>query len=227
MNGSILVFGSNKENRKKVCAEIVNKEIEKDFSFEDLRKKPDLMIIQKEEGSSSIGIEESRSAIKFLCEKPLELKRKFLIILDAETMTNQAQNSLLKTLEEPPDYALIILSSKSQNYLLDTVVSRCRIIQLSTERQIDYDSQKNLDKILKMDLGHRLDWANEISKDEKEDIIQLLQDWVEEERCNMIKNPTVKEKATNVKLIMKVKEDLEKTNVNPRLALETLILSLY
>ena len=58
-------------------------------------------------------------------EKPINADKKIYIINNAENMTEEAQNSLLKTLEEPPEYVIIILIVKNEAKLLNTIKSRC------------------------------------------------------------------------------------------------------
>ena len=62
--------------------------------------------------------------------KPYESKRKVCIICDADKMNMWAQNALLKTLEEPPSYATIVLLTVNSNSLFPTIVSRCQVIKL-------------------------------------------------------------------------------------------------
>ncbi len=63
--------------------------------------------------------------------KPYSYKRKIFIIDKADTMTSQAQNALLKTLEEPPKYVLIILIAENTENFLPTVLSRCVMMKFS------------------------------------------------------------------------------------------------
>ena len=56
--------------------------------------------------------------------KPIYNKKKVFVIHDAEKMTTQAQNALLKTLEEPPEYVVIILITNNLNMILETIRSR-------------------------------------------------------------------------------------------------------
>ena len=56
-------------------------------------------------------------------------KYKIYTINQANSMTIEAQNALLKTLEEPPEYAIIILITNNKEALLDTIKSRCEIIK--------------------------------------------------------------------------------------------------
>ena len=56
--------------------------------------------------------------------------RKVYIINEAEKMNQQAQNALLKTLEEPPEYAVILLLTSNLNALLPTIISRCVVLNM-------------------------------------------------------------------------------------------------
>ncbi len=228
MNGSLLIFGGNKNKREKTIVDIVNKEEAKTFEkIKDIEAKPDIFVIKLNEKEKSIGISQTREGVRFLREKPFSYKKKFLVILDSEKMTTQAQNSLLKTLEEPPVYSLIILSSRTQNSLLGTIVSRCRLMSLKEdENKEDIENDISYKKILKMTLGERLDMCSEISKEEKEDVINILEEWVEEGREILLKDPKNSINAINLKRVMEIRNDLENTNVNVRLSLEALVLSL-
>ena len=61
--------------------------------------------------------------------KPYEGSHKVFVVADAERMTEEAQNGLLKTLEEPPPHSLLILLASRAEPFVDTVVSRCRIVR--------------------------------------------------------------------------------------------------
>jgi len=92
---------------------------------------PDLKSIEIEEDSKQLKIDQIREMQRTLAYKPYEGERKVYIIDDADHMTSQAANSLLKTLEEPPSYATIILLAEDINKILPTVFSRCQHIKLS------------------------------------------------------------------------------------------------
>lgn len=225
MNGSVLIYGTNKNLRREKTLEMVNKILKSKFDYSDLSKKPDFLFLKPEEEKKSIGIAQAREAIIFLSQKPFELKNKFLIVLESEKLTTQAQNALLKTLEEPPSYANIILTSKLQNSLLETVVSRCRQIFAKGENE-QQNGLETLKKVIKMSLGERLDFAQEVAKEEKEDVVDILENWISEERKRMIGAPNNLNHSKNIRKIIQIKNDLENTNVNPRLSLETLLLGL-
>lgn len=83
---------------------------------------PDFSIIETED--ASMGIDEVRNLQSDIIIKPLYSRRKVYLIIDADKMTAQAQNCLLKTLEEPPAYATIILTTSTYEALLETIRSR-------------------------------------------------------------------------------------------------------
>ena len=90
---------------------------------------PDLFIIEKLEDRSLISKEQiSRELEPWLALKPYRAQRRVAIIRDAQLMSLEAANALLKTLEEPPGYALIILISDDDN-LLETIISRCQVVR--------------------------------------------------------------------------------------------------
>jgi len=90
---------------------------------------PDLLIIEKLENRSLIGKEQiSRQLEPWLALKPYRAQHRVAIIRDAHLMSLEAANALLKTLEEPPVYALIILISDDEN-ILETIVSRCQLVR--------------------------------------------------------------------------------------------------
>lgn len=90
---------------------------------------PDVAIINPD--GNSIKIEQIRKLILKSSEKPIISNKKVYIINDSDVMTKEAQNSLLKTLEEPPNYLIIILITSNENKLINTIRSRCTKIQFN------------------------------------------------------------------------------------------------
>ena len=100
---------------------------------------PDLIII--DEQTNSIKTEQIKELTSDVLEKPIKGNKKIYIINNSENMTKEAQNALLKTLEEPPEYAIIILVTSNENLLLNTIKSRCIKIlfsNLSDEEILEY-----------------------------------------------------------------------------------------
>lgn len=91
---------------------------------------PDIIRIVHEK-PNSIGVEDIRRQVNGdVAIKPYSSPYKVYIINEAEKMTVQAQNALLKTLEEPPAYAVIILLTANLNALLSTILSRCVVLNM-------------------------------------------------------------------------------------------------
>ena len=91
---------------------------------------PDIIYVSHEK-PSSIGVEDIRSQLAGDIQiRPYNGNYKIYIIPDAEKMTVQAQNAILKTIEEPPEYAVIILLTANEQALLETIRSRCVILNL-------------------------------------------------------------------------------------------------
>ena len=89
---------------------------------------PDIITITHSK-PNSIGVEEIRRMRADLQIKPYANAHKVYIVPDAEKLTVQAQNALLKTLEEPPEYAVILLIANGLVSFLPTILSRCVVLQ--------------------------------------------------------------------------------------------------
>ena len=86
----------------------------------------DFRWIAPDEGKRAIGVDAIRAAVTFMQQTPAYGSHKLLVIEPAEAMTPAAANALLKTLEEPPGQALLILVSHRPGELPATVRSRCQ-----------------------------------------------------------------------------------------------------
>lgn len=96
----------------------------------DSGNQPDIRKITHEK--ASIGVDEIREQINHdVSIKPYSGKYKIYIMEDADKMTDQAQNALLKTIEEPPEYAVILLLAENENRLLETI--RSRVVKLEVK----------------------------------------------------------------------------------------------
>lgn len=93
----------------------------------DSENHPDFQIIEPD--GNSVKIEQIRTLQRKIIEAPIVSEKKVYIINNADTMTVEAQNCLLKTLEEPPKYVNIFLIGSNENNFLSTIKSRCTIIK--------------------------------------------------------------------------------------------------
>ena len=91
---------------------------------------PDIIFVTHEK-PNSIGVDEIRDQlVNDIVIRPYESEYKIYIIDEAEKMTMQAQNAILKTIEEPPAYAIILLLTTNPEALLPTISSRCVTLNL-------------------------------------------------------------------------------------------------
>ena len=102
------------------------------IEFDD-NNNPDFILIEPEE--NSIKIDQIREIQRKVVEKPIISKQKVYIIDNSDKMTTEAQNGLLKTLEEPPEYITIILIGSNENSFLSTIKSRCTILRFKDIKQ--------------------------------------------------------------------------------------------
>ena len=99
---------------------------------------PDIIYISHEK-PNTIGVEDIRTQINGDIDiKPYSSQRKIYIMNEGEKMTVQAQNALLKTLEEPPEYAVILILTTNVDELLPTILSRCVVLNMKpvTDAQV-------------------------------------------------------------------------------------------
>ncbi|MCI9360025.1 MAG: DNA polymerase III subunit delta' [Hungatella sp.] len=105
---------------------------------------PDLIHVTHEK-PSSIGVDDIREQVQdTIMIRPYSSYYKVYIMDEAEKMTVQAQNALLKTIEEPPSYAVIILLTTNEDLFLPTILSRC--VQLKLKPLKDSVIQKYLEE---------------------------------------------------------------------------------
>jgi DNA polymerase-3 subunit delta' len=105
----------------------------------ETKNQPDIKYITHEK--AGIGVDEIREQINDDIEiKPYSSRYKIYIVPDSEKMTVQAQNALLKTIEEPPEYAVIILLTTNADTFLQTILSRCVLLNIKPVKE---DTIKN------------------------------------------------------------------------------------
>jgi DNA polymerase-3 subunit delta' len=146
---------------------------------------PDFMVVEKLESKTLIGIEQiNREMEPWLALKPYRSSRRVVIIKDAHLLSIPAANALLKTLEEPPGHAVIILVSDEQN-LLETIISRCQVIrffplaevnisEFLLRRGVEPDRANNLARLGQGSMAAALLMAEEAGLEEFWDTAQTL-----------------------------------------------------
>jgi DNA polymerase-3 subunit delta' len=134
----------------------------------------DLMVVQAEAEGGTLKVEQVREVTKFLSLKPYQSPFKVVIFLRFQEANANAQNALLKTLEEAPAHALLLLTADNAEQLLPTIVSRCEIIRLrplAVEAVTEFLVSKGVEAEKARLLGHlsggRPGYALRLAADEK------------------------------------------------------------
>lgn len=183
----------------------------------------DKTVIQSD--TASIGIELIRDMQKSIYFKPLKGEKKMFVIENAHTITMEAQNALLKVLEEPPLHTYFFLSAQNENAFLPTILSRCKLIVLEEEKPLISEEKEqeyatNFQQLTQGSIASRLAFAEKLASDKTK-----TQEWIEEMiymlHRKMLENP--QESREVVHFLTRLQEAYklsQTTNVNLRLLLE-------
>ncbi len=126
---------------------------------------PDLLYFPAD---SKLGISEARKIKEHFSLKPYSSKSRAVVLEDASSLTPEAQNALLKTLEELSEHALFILCANSDAFFLPTVLSRCQIITLQPGRlQAKSNFSADIEKLLTTSIEQRFEYIEKL-KDREE-----------------------------------------------------------
>lgn len=214
---SFLIASTNKKTASDYINDFCNKE------------KIDPIDINLQIFEKAMGIPDVRNIQKNILLKPFKGKTKAVIIQAYEGITTEAQNSLLKVLEEPPANTIIIISVPNKELLLPTILSRCKVIALNDDQQTLSNEEitqlhNYLITIFQSGVGKRLKIAQDISKNKEEAVL-----WLEKMsiflRTKLIENYEDSKYLNFLKSLQKTYTIIKSTNVNQRIALETLFLS--
>lgn len=205
---------------------------EASFYISDFLKKRGIYPIDIDQQiyEKAMGIGDVRGIQKKILLKPFKGKTKAVVIQAYENITTEAQNALLKILEEPPANTMIVVSVPKKELLLPTIISRCKIITLKevetsliTEDILELNSTLNI--LLNGKIGDRLKIAQDIAKDKDETVL-----WLEKisvfVREKLIKNYNDLKYLNLLRLLTATHTIIKSTNVNQRTALENLFLNL-
>lgn len=150
---------------------------------------PDVQVIEPD--GAYLKIAQIRALQHQVALSPMEGRWKVYILREMERATAEAANALLKTLEEPPSHAVLILTASETEALLPTIVSRCQPIPLrSLSRQVvqqalveRWQVPPERASLLTNLSGGRLGWAVEVSQ--KPSLLERRLQWLDELRALM------------------------------------------
>ena len=110
----------------------------------EINSHPDITPIKAEDGKKNISVSQIRTLRNDAFIKPHQAEKRIFIIDNADTLNEQAQNALLKVLEEPPKTVMFILIAENKSSLLDTIISRCVTLTLNApEFSLAFDYLKS------------------------------------------------------------------------------------
>lgn len=227
---SFIIIAKDKKKREAYTKEYAAKQKIDQF---------DITLIEKDSNAKpltqSIGIEIVKKMQTKLFLKPIKSENKIVIIEDAQLLTPEAQNALLKVLEEPPANTIIFLATTTREALLPTIISRCHVIQLeetstklSEKKVTEYTSFiTNLETLT---LGECLKKAEQLAKDKEkaidwiEGVILLLRETLLKQYAS--ENHESLDIPNTIRSFQSLHTLLKTTNVNPRFAIENTLLNL-
>lgn len=185
----------------------------------EIIKRPHPDFLRVEPADKEIQIAQIRDCIWRMSLKPSIAVLKVAVIDQAHLLNQEAQSALLKQLEEPRGKSLLVLITNYPDALFPTILSRVQIVKFFPEKKEQSDNKKLLqevDKLTRADLAERFQYAEKVSK--TLEIKEILTTWLHFFRRDLIKNKVLLQKIQLAYYL------ISKTNVNPRLTLETLML---
>lgn len=175
-----------------------------------------------EEGKKEISIDQVKYLTSFATRSVTQ--QRIFIIESFETASREAQNALLKTLEESPANQQFILLAKNKEYVLPTVRSRARLVQLQPQHvELQPEMETALLSLVKNPVLALSDARFQVKK--TEDALLLLDQMVLFWRKQLSKTPGAA--AETIKKILHVKHLVLIHNVQPQLAIDSIVLSLH
>ena len=133
---------------------------------------PDFKLLtpRLDEDETKIYIEDIRKLKSYLSLKPYFGPYKFVVINDADRLVPEASNAMLKLLEEPSPFTIIVLISSKPRFIFPTVLSRCEKVQFLSphEKVVDRETAKAVDefmKICKEGICERMQYAEKLFAD--------------------------------------------------------------
>lgn len=176
---------------------------------------PDLLYFSR---IDKLGIAEARKIKEHFSLKPYSAEGRAVVLEDAANLTIEAQNALLKTLEEPPADAILLLGASSEAKFLPTILSRCEVIRI-TSHQSPVNNTKILDieKLLSAGMEERFEYVEKLK--DREEFLKHLIDYFHQQ---LISHPN-KAKTDFLKELLQA-EEWAAHNVNIRAILEYLML---
>lgn len=189
---------------------------------------PDLKLLspKTEEGDHKIYIEDVRDLKSFMSLKAYSGKYKLAVINNADTLTTEAANAMLKVLEEPPKNSVLILITSKPRLLPTTIISRCETVVFPPMPEAVTEEMNNavaeLRKVARQNIADRIKYAKQIY--EKENYVELVNLWLKSLRLQLIDKP---KSASVLKNLLQLSHIISQPQYNHRIALERFFINLH
>jgi DNA polymerase III delta prime subunit len=189
---------------------------------------PDVLYFEAE---TKLGIEQARLIKEHFSIKPYSAEGRVVVLEDGSVLTPEAQNALLKTFEEAPEKAVILIGIASESDLLPTVLSRCELIYIKNPEVLTYstsevDYAKDINKLQNSSFEQRFEYIEKLK--EREELLSALVFYWRNQLHLLTKNSPIDKKTVNeIKNYLQALLEAEKwakRNVNIRAILEYLML---
>lgn len=193
---------------------------------------PDLLWIG---GAREIPIGAIRSLQNHLSLSTWQSSFKIAVIEQAHLMNQEAQSSLLKSLEEPTKNTVFLLLTSHPDLLLDTIRSRAQelrwyVFPSPSQSSITPKAQELLEQLRNAFLQERFEYAKKAGES-AQDVIGILSQWMEVQRARLLEklqdsDKEVSKEGKTLKIMQEMLHVVQTTTVTPRLALEQVLLEL-
>lgn len=228
---SFVIAGKDKDKRKEYALALCLEENIDKFDITVLDPENTVTESVDAPQSKSIGISDIKTIQRKLFLKPFKSPKKAVIFYNADMLTIEAQNALLKVLEEPPDNTLIILSSERADVFLPTILSRCTIIELtdktpnlSKEETSQFDAV--IENLFEQSIGESLKLAEMLSKNKIQTLVWLEKAILTARQKLLSNENNMYLYAILIRTLQNSHTTINTTNANLRLVLEASFLTL-
>ena len=217
-----LFAGQDAEGKKDFAGEICTLLTRKGFE-----NNPDLKFIRPktEEDDYKIYIENIRDLKSFMSLKPHSSEYKLAVIENAEMLTIEAANAMLKVLEEPPRNSILVLISSKHKLLPRTVLSRCETVVFPPTKEVQTEEMdetlSELRKVARQSMAERIKYAKKIY--EKENYAELVNLWLRSLHFQLSDKPA---SAPILKRLLRLSHIVSQPQYNHRIALENFFVRL-
>lgn len=231
----LIIHRELKKRRNELLIEL-NKHLRLEIeTYKQLIKYPDIHVIDQIEKTGTIGIDQVKKLQMEMLFKPLNLEKQVGVISEAHNLTKEAQNALLKTLEEQPEQTIYILTVNNEKSLLPTIRSRC--IKIYVRKPSKLKASEKLSRkpeILEQSLHEQFDYAKKITEAEKNEsgkiadfMVELFNYYRSEWEISLQKFPQKSNHIADKLEIVSTAQKRLSANTNKLFTLENMLLQLH